>query len=184
MRRKKAHFLHWRSRVLALSPTRGVGASGRKAKNVSARARGSGGGGAKINLLRLFPPSARFDFRTGYVCAYNLLQFCGHSWVLANMVTRILRFGRGYNPPPELPAFAPLLFISSFLVRASATADALADTFYSVGFAASMCQLLSILELYHIADGIEDARLLPRFIQVTRHARHLRACAVPSRRSF
>ncbi|KAG7496240.1 hypothetical protein JOB18_015029 [Solea senegalensis] len=31
----------------------------------------------------------------------------------------------------------------------------------------SLCQLLSILELFHIADGIEKARLLPRFIQVT-----------------
>lgn len=46
------------------------------------------------------------------------------------------------------------------------TADALADTFYSVGFVMSLCQLLSILELFHIADGIEKARLLPRFIQV------------------
>lgn len=50
------------------------------------------------------------------------------------------------------------------------TADALADTFYSVGFVMSLCQLLSILELFHIADGIEKARLLPRFIQVrTQH---------------
>ncbi|TNN41859.1 hypothetical protein EYF80_047994 [Liparis tanakae] len=30
----------------------------------------------------------------------------------------------------------------------------------------SLCQLLSILELFHIADGIEKARLLPRFIQL------------------
>lgn len=30
----------------------------------------------------------------------------------------------------------------------------------------SLCQLLSILELFHIADGIEKARLLPRFVQV------------------
>ncbi|XP_032366879.1 very-long-chain (3R)-3-hydroxyacyl-CoA dehydratase 4 isoform X2 [Etheostoma spectabile] len=44
--------------------------------------------------------------------------------------------------------------------------DALADTFYSVGFVMSLCQLLSILELFHIADGIEKARLLPRFVQV------------------
>lgn len=52
----------------------------------------------------------------------------------------------------------------------SLAADALADTFYSVGFPASLCQLFSILELYHIADGIEKARLLPRFIQVCAHA--------------
>ncbi|XP_036072487.1 very-long-chain (3R)-3-hydroxyacyl-CoA dehydratase 4 isoform X2 [Oryzias melastigma] len=43
---------------------------------------------------------------------------------------------------------------------------ALADTFYSVGFVMSLCQLLSVLELFHIADGIEKARLLPRFVQV------------------
>ncbi|XP_030579052.1 very-long-chain (3R)-3-hydroxyacyl-CoA dehydratase 4 isoform X3 [Archocentrus centrarchus] len=34
----------------------------------------------------------------------------------------------------------------------------------------SLCQLLSILELFHIADGIEKARLLPRFIQVCIHS--------------
>ncbi|XP_053271961.1 very-long-chain (3R)-3-hydroxyacyl-CoA dehydratase 4 isoform X2 [Pleuronectes platessa] len=44
--------------------------------------------------------------------------------------------------------------------------DASADTFYSVGFVMSLCQLLSNLELFHIADGIEKARLLPRFIYV------------------
>uniref|UniRef100_A0A3P9C345 Very-long-chain (3R)-3-hydroxyacyl-CoA dehydratase n=1 Tax=Maylandia zebra TaxID=106582 RepID=A0A3P9C345_9CICH len=69
--------------------------------------------------------------------SYNLFQFCGHTWILANTVARFLMFGQ-----------------------------ALADTFYSVGFVMSLCQLLSILELFHIADGIEKARLLPRFIQV------------------
>ncbi|XP_064200019.1 very-long-chain (3R)-3-hydroxyacyl-CoA dehydratase 4 isoform X4 [Anguilla rostrata] len=44
--------------------------------------------------------------------------------------------------------------------------DALADTFYSVGVVVSLCQLMSVLELFHIADEIEKAGLLPRFIQV------------------
>lgn len=52
-------------------------------------------------------------------------------------------------------------------------ADALADTFYSIGFVMSLCQLLSFLELFHIVDGIEKARLLPRFIQVCITAQHL-----------
>lgn len=52
-------------------------------------------------------------------------------------------------------------------------AGALADTFYSIGFVMSLCQLLSFLELFHIADGIEKARLLPRFIQVCITAQHL-----------
>lgn len=52
-------------------------------------------------------------------------------------------------------------------------ADALADTFYSTGFVMSLCQLLSFLELFHIADGIEKARLLPRLIQVCITAQHL-----------
>uniref|UniRef100_A0A8C6WL89 Very-long-chain (3R)-3-hydroxyacyl-CoA dehydratase n=1 Tax=Neogobius melanostomus TaxID=47308 RepID=A0A8C6WL89_9GOBI len=73
-----------------------------------------------------------------YICVYNLLQFCGHTWVLTNTIARFFTFGK----------------------------DALADTFYSVGFVMSLCQLLSFLELYHIADGIEEARLLPRFIHV------------------
>ncbi|KAG7221499.1 hypothetical protein INR49_017155 [Caranx melampygus] len=80
----------------------------------------------------------RFSFRLVYIFSYNLLQFCGHTWILANTIARFFMFGR----------------------------DALADTFYSVGFVISLCQLLSNLELFHIADGIEKARLLPRFIQV------------------
>ncbi|XP_029310318.1 very-long-chain (3R)-3-hydroxyacyl-CoA dehydratase 4 isoform X2 [Cottoperca gobio] len=78
------------------------------------------------------------SFRLAYIFLYNLFQFCGHTWVLANTIARFLTFGH----------------------------DALADTFYSVGFVMSLCQLLSILELFHIADGIEKARLLPRFVQV------------------
>lgn len=45
-------------------------------------------------------------------------------------------------------------------------ADALADTFYSVWVVMSLCQLISILELFHIADGLEKARLFPRLFQV------------------
>ncbi|KAM9836554.1 very-long-chain (3R)-3-hydroxyacyl-CoA dehydratase 4 [Aulostomus maculatus] len=81
----------------------------------------------------------RLSFRLGYIFSYNLFQFCGHTWILANTIARFFMFGR----------------------------DALADTFYSVGFVMSLCQLFSILELFHIADGIEKAKLLPRFIQVT-----------------
>ncbi|XP_040887166.1 very-long-chain (3R)-3-hydroxyacyl-CoA dehydratase 4 isoform X2 [Toxotes jaculatrix] len=79
-----------------------------------------------------------FSFRLIYIYSYNLFQFCGHTWILANTIARFFTFGR----------------------------DALADTFYSVSFVMSLCQLLSILELFHIADGIEKARLLPRFIHV------------------
>ncbi|XP_041635387.1 very-long-chain (3R)-3-hydroxyacyl-CoA dehydratase 4 [Cheilinus undulatus] len=78
------------------------------------------------------------SFRLIYIFSYNLFQFCGHTWILANTIARFFTFGK----------------------------DALADTFYSVGFVMSLCQLLSILELFHIADGIEKARLFPRFVQV------------------
>ncbi|XP_026208777.1 very-long-chain (3R)-3-hydroxyacyl-CoA dehydratase 4 [Anabas testudineus] len=78
------------------------------------------------------------SFRLVYTFSYNLFQFSGHTWILANTIARFLTFGQ----------------------------DALADTFYSVGLVMSLCQLLSILELFHIADGIEKARLLPRFVQV------------------
>uniref|UniRef100_A0A3B1J1F1 Very-long-chain (3R)-3-hydroxyacyl-CoA dehydratase n=1 Tax=Astyanax mexicanus TaxID=7994 RepID=A0A3B1J1F1_ASTMX len=37
-------------------------------------------------------------------------------------------------------------------------------TFYFVGVMMCGCQLLSILELFHIADGLEESRLLPRFV--------------------
>lgn len=64
---------------------------------------------------------------------------------------------QGQDKPPPNGIWSDMIFDFS---------DALADTFYSVGFVMSLCQLLSILELFHIADGIEKARLLPRFVQV------------------
>ncbi|XP_018615161.1 very-long-chain (3R)-3-hydroxyacyl-CoA dehydratase 4 isoform X2 [Scleropages formosus] len=81
----------------------------------------------------------RCSIRLMYLFLYNLLQFCGHTWIFANMTARFLSFG----------------------------GDALDDTFYSVGVVMSSCQLLSALELFHIADGLEKGPLLPRFVQVT-----------------
>uniref|UniRef100_A0A667XYE5 Very-long-chain (3R)-3-hydroxyacyl-CoA dehydratase n=1 Tax=Myripristis murdjan TaxID=586833 RepID=A0A667XYE5_9TELE len=86
----------------------------------------------------LAPHTHSTELQLAYIFTYNLFQFCGHTWILANMMARFLTFGR----------------------------DALADTFYSVGVVMSLCQLLSILELFHIADGIEKARPLPRLVQV------------------
>ncbi|KAJ8269349.1 hypothetical protein COCON_G00119560 [Conger conger] len=80
----------------------------------------------------------RCSIRLVYLFLYNLLQFCGHTWIFANMMARFLSFGK----------------------------DALADTFYSVGIVVSLCQLMSMLELFHIADELEKTALLPRFVQV------------------
>lgn len=74
------------------------------------------------------------------------------------------------------PAFASFFLCVSAI--GSLAADALVDTFYAVGLAASLCQLFSVLELYHIADGLEKARLLPRFIQVRAAARILASAAL------
>lgn len=78
--------------------------------------------------------SARFL----YMFSYNMFQFCGHTWILANMAARFLMFGR----------------------------DSLADTFYSIGVVMTLCQLLTVLEPFHIADGIDNSWLLPRLFQV------------------
>ncbi|KAJ8008234.1 hypothetical protein DPEC_G00102690 [Dallia pectoralis] len=78
------------------------------------------------------------SIRLFYLFMYNLLQFCGHTWIFANMTARFLTFGK----------------------------DALADTFYTVGVVMSSCQLLSLLELFHIADEIVKGHLLLRFVQV------------------
>ncbi|XP_015200644.1 very-long-chain (3R)-3-hydroxyacyl-CoA dehydratase 4 [Lepisosteus oculatus] len=80
----------------------------------------------------------RDTIRLVYLFIYNLLQFCGHTWIFSNMTARVFSFGK----------------------------DALADTFYSIGVVMSLCQLLSVLELFHILDGIENSKLLPRFLQV------------------
>ncbi|XP_037537532.1 very-long-chain (3R)-3-hydroxyacyl-CoA dehydratase 4 [Nematolebias whitei] len=82
--------------------------------------------------------NSMLSFRLVYIFSYNLLQFCGHTWILANTIARFLTFGQ----------------------------EAVADTFYSIGLVMSLCQLLSNLELFHITDGIEKVRLLPRFVQV------------------
>ncbi|XP_076829767.1 very-long-chain (3R)-3-hydroxyacyl-CoA dehydratase 4 isoform X2 [Brachyhypopomus gauderio] len=80
------------------------------------------------------------SYRVGdaYLFLYYLLQFYGHTWIFTNMSARFISFG----------------------------SDALAGTFYFVGVMMSSCQLLSILELFHIADGLENRRLLARFVQV------------------
>ncbi|XP_028989016.1 very-long-chain (3R)-3-hydroxyacyl-CoA dehydratase 4 [Betta splendens] len=111
--------------------------TGRSPTGISVHPLGRGPRGAALICSR--GNKSMLSFRRVYMFSYNLFQFCGHTWILANTIARSLRFGQ----------------------------DALADTFYSVGFVMSLCQLLSALELFHIADGLEKARLLPRFVQVT-----------------
>ncbi|KAM6230512.1 very-long-chain (3R)-3-hydroxyacyl-CoA dehydratase 4 [Porphyrio hochstetteri] len=74
-----------------------------------------------------------------YLFVYDLMQFCGHSWIFTNMIIRFISFGK----------------------------DSLADTFYSIGLVMRLCQLLSMLEILHILTGIDKSRLLPRFLQIT-----------------
>ncbi|XP_057221526.1 very-long-chain (3R)-3-hydroxyacyl-CoA dehydratase 4 isoform X1 [Malurus melanocephalus] len=74
-----------------------------------------------------------------YLFVYDLMQFCGHSWIFTNMMIRFMTFGK----------------------------DSLADTFYSIGLVMRLCQLLSVLEILHILVGIDKSRLLPRFLQIT-----------------
>ncbi|NXA38751.1 HACD4 dehydratase, partial [Eudromia elegans] len=74
-----------------------------------------------------------------YLFVYDLMQFCGHSWIFTNMIIRFMSFGK----------------------------DSLADTFYSIGLVMRLCQLLSVLEILHILAGIDKSRLFPRFLQIT-----------------
>ncbi|NXO03820.1 HACD4 dehydratase, partial [Rhinopomastus cyanomelas] len=74
-----------------------------------------------------------------YLFAYDLMQFCGHSWIFTNMIIRFMSFGK----------------------------DSLADTFYSIGLVMRLCQLLSVLEILHILIGIDKSRLFPRILQIT-----------------
>ncbi|XP_017327690.1 very-long-chain (3R)-3-hydroxyacyl-CoA dehydratase 4 isoform X1 [Ictalurus punctatus] len=96
----------------------------------------------KLNKLqkseREAAPEMRCSIGFVYLFSYYLLQFCGHTWIFSNMTARFLSFGL----------------------------DALAGTFYFVGVMMSLCLLLSVLELFHIADGIEESQLLPRLVQV------------------
>ncbi|XP_065596683.1 very-long-chain (3R)-3-hydroxyacyl-CoA dehydratase 4 [Cyrtonyx montezumae] len=82
--------------------------------------------------------SSSFTVKT-YLFVYDLMQFCGHSWIFTNMIIRFMSFGK----------------------------DSLADTFYSIGLVMRLCQLLSVLEILHILIGIDKSRLFPRFLQIT-----------------
>ncbi|XP_072216277.1 very-long-chain (3R)-3-hydroxyacyl-CoA dehydratase 4 [Excalfactoria chinensis] len=83
--------------------------------------------------------SSSFTKMKIYLFVYDLMQFCGHSWIFTNMIIRYMSFGK----------------------------DSLADTFYSIGLVMRLCQLLSVLEILHILIGIDKNRLLPRFLQIT-----------------
>ncbi|KAM8960159.1 very-long-chain (3R)-3-hydroxyacyl-CoA dehydratase 4 [Pelodytes ibericus] len=74
-----------------------------------------------------------------YLSLYYLLQFCGHSWIFANMTVRFMFFGK----------------------------DSFADTFYTIGLVMQACQLLSVLEPIHALLGAEHQRFLPTFLKVT-----------------
>ncbi|KAM9329563.1 very-long-chain (3R)-3-hydroxyacyl-CoA dehydratase 4 [Gastrophryne carolinensis] len=74
-----------------------------------------------------------------YLCFYYLVQFCGHSWIFTNMTARLLFFGK----------------------------DSFADTFYTIGLVMQACQLLAILELFHVLLGVEQQPFLPKFLQIT-----------------
>ncbi|KAJ7335438.1 hypothetical protein JRQ81_013379 [Phrynocephalus forsythii] len=74
-----------------------------------------------------------------YIFSYYLIQFCGHSWIFTNIIIRFLSFGE----------------------------DSVADTFYSIGLVMRICQLASVLELFHIHLGIEEDHFLPRLLQIT-----------------
>uniref|UniRef100_A0A669QDZ3 Very-long-chain (3R)-3-hydroxyacyl-CoA dehydratase n=1 Tax=Phasianus colchicus TaxID=9054 RepID=A0A669QDZ3_PHACC len=80
-----------------------------------------------------------FRYSKTYLFVYDLMQFCGHSWIFTNMIIRYMSFGK----------------------------DSLADTFYSIGLVMRLCQLLSVLEILHILIGIDKSRLFPRFLQIT-----------------
>ncbi|XP_078070407.1 very-long-chain (3R)-3-hydroxyacyl-CoA dehydratase 4 isoform X2 [Mustelus asterias] len=84
-------------------------------------------------------PQARYRLKILYLFTYNLIQFCGYSWISTNITARFLTFGK----------------------------DSLVDTYHSIGAVMGLCQLLSILELIHILTGIEQSPFLPRFLQVT-----------------
>ncbi|XP_007898199.1 very-long-chain (3R)-3-hydroxyacyl-CoA dehydratase 4 [Callorhinchus milii] len=80
-----------------------------------------------------------YGIKTWYLFTYNLVQFCGSSWIFSNISVRFLTFGE----------------------------DSLVDTYHSIGDVMGLCQLLSILELIHIAMGIDHSPFLPRFLQVS-----------------
>ncbi|XP_069782886.1 very-long-chain (3R)-3-hydroxyacyl-CoA dehydratase 4 isoform X1 [Narcine bancroftii] len=84
-------------------------------------------------------PETRCGLKILYIFTYNLIQFCGHSWISSNIIARFLTFGE----------------------------DSLVDTYYAIGAVMCYCQLLSNLELIHLLTGIEQSPCLPRFLQVT-----------------
>lgn len=48
-----------------------------------------------VSLLLANVIFCRFSLSLTYLFSYNLLQFCGHTWIFANMTARFLSFGEG-----------------------------------------------------------------------------------------
>lgn len=113
-----------------------------------------------------FPFERRLSVRLAYIFSYNLFQFCGHTWILTNTAVRFLTFGQGQLEGDTRGQAGVGSQQARRILFVLFSQDALADTFHSVGFVMSLCQLLSVLEIFHIADRLERARLLPRLVQV------------------
>lgn len=57
----------------------------------------------------------RLSFRLAYIFSYNLFQFCGHTWILANTIARYFTFGKGkvYQDEVQLLFNSTLFWLSS-----------------------------------------------------------------------
>uniref|UniRef100_A0A3P9IJT6 Very-long-chain (3R)-3-hydroxyacyl-CoA dehydratase n=1 Tax=Oryzias latipes TaxID=8090 RepID=A0A3P9IJT6_ORYLA len=91
----------------------------------------------RLRSARLKEPG-HCNLKTGFLFAYNLVQFLGFSWIFVNMTVRLFIFGK----------------------------DSLYDTFHTISDVMFFCQTLAAVEVLNAAFGVVRTGVIPTFIQV------------------
>uniref|UniRef100_A0A3P9LXC3 Very-long-chain (3R)-3-hydroxyacyl-CoA dehydratase n=1 Tax=Oryzias latipes TaxID=8090 RepID=A0A3P9LXC3_ORYLA len=91
----------------------------------------------RLRSARLKEPGF-ISLKTGFLFAYNLVQFLGFSWIFVNMTVRLFIFGK----------------------------DSLYDTFHTISDVMFFCQTLAAVEVLNAAFGVVRTGVIPTFIQV------------------
>lgn len=78
------------------------------------------------------------SLKTGYLFAYNLVQFLGFSWIFTNMTVRLFILGQ----------------------------DSLYDTFHTTSDVMFFCQTLATVEVLNAAFGVVKTGVFPALIQL------------------
>lgn len=110
------------------------------------------------------------SLKTGFLFAYNLVQFLGFSWIFVNMTVRLFIFGKGeiFELGSSLKVF-DLLYknpVRPIIYNTAVVSDSLYDTFHTISDMMFFCQILATVEVLNAAFGVVKTATIPTLIQV------------------